>query len=164
MRSIVISALLTALIVVTTMFVKIPLAVVGYVHLGDAFILLACYLLKRKYSLIVGAVGSALADLFLGYVIYSPITLITKGIVALTFSLIVYAKPTLIRQIIGVCICSVIIALGYFVFEWIMYGFAVSFVNVPLNILQGVVCGIVAILLIRLFEKIPSLKEVKEKL
>ena len=67
-------------------------------------------------------------------------------------------------QIIGVVICSVIIALGYYLFEGFMYGFLPSIYNVPFNLAQGGVCGAIGILLIRIFDKIKPLKEFKNKL
>ncbi|MBO7344722.1 MAG: ECF transporter S component [Clostridia bacterium] len=164
MKKIVASALFVALIVVTTIFVKIPLATFGYVHLGDAFIFLACFVLKPKHSIVVGALGSALADLCLGYFIYIPATFVVKALVALVFAIVVYNKSTLLRQIISVVICSAIIGGGYFVFEACLYGVTASIVNVPFNLMQGAVCGVVAMLLIKSFTSIPPLKSFKDSL
>ena len=163
MRNLVASALFIALIVVTTAFVKIPITL-GYVHLGDAFILLACFVLKPKFSVVVGALGSALADLILGYFIYIPATFILKCFVALTFALLIYKRTSLIRQIIGIVVCSLIIGFGYLAFETILYGFTASIVSLPMNLLQGLSCGIVAILLIKSFNSIQPLKSFREKL
>ncbi len=164
MRNVITSALLVALVAISTMFIKIPLSVVGYVHLGDAFIFFACFLLKPKYSVVVGSVGSALADLLLGYLVYAPVTLVTKGILALTSALLIYKKPTFVRQIFAVIVGSIIIALGYFVFETFMYGVAIALANVLFNLIQGVSCGVVAIALIKAFDKVKFLKDFKEKL
>ena len=164
MRSVILSSLFVALIIVTTMFVKIPLALFGYVHLGDAFILLACYMLKPKYSVFVGGLGSAIADLLLGYAYYAPVTFVVKVLVALVFALLVYKKATLFSQIIAVVICSAIIAGGYLIFEVCLYGFSASIINVPFNLLQGAVCGVVAIILIKTFKSIPSLAKFRNQL
>ncbi len=164
MRKIVTSALFVSLIVVATAFIKIPLATFGYVHLGDAFIFLACFVLKPKHSVVVGALGSALADLFLGYFIYIPATLVVKALVALVFSLTVYYKTSFLRQVLAVAICSVVIGGGYFVFEACLYGVDASIINIPFNLLQGVVCGVVAMLLIKSFKSIPPLKSFRDSL
>ena len=37
-------------------------------------------LLGRKYGAYIGAIGPALADLFLGYAVFVPITFVVKGI------------------------------------------------------------------------------------
>lgn len=163
-RKIVTSSLLVALTTVLTMFVKIPLSAFGYVHLGDTVIFLACYLLKPKYSFVVAGLGSALADVILGYYIYAPITFAVKVLVALCFSFIIYKKPTILKQIIGVVFGSIIIAAGYFLFEGFMYGFAPSLLNVPFNLAQGGVCGAIGILLIKIFDRVKPLKEFREKL
>lgn len=163
-RKIVVSSLLVALTTVLTMFVKIPLSAFGYVHLGDTIIFLACYLLKPKYSFAVAGLGSALADVILGYFVYAPVTFAVKIAVALCFSFIIYAKPTLLRQIIGVVLSSLIIAFGYFLFEGFMYGFAPSLYNVPFNLAQGGVCGAIGILLIKICDRVKPLKEFRDKL
>ena len=164
MRNIVTSALLVALICVSTIFIKLPLPMVGYVHLGDAFIFFACFLLKPKYSVLVGGIGSALADLILGWAVYAPVTFVIKALVALSCSLIIYKNPTIIRQIISLVIGAIIIGLGYFVYEYILYGLGIALANIPFNLAQGAVCGIVAIFLTKAFEKVKTLKEFKEKL
>ena len=42
-KSLAVAALFMALVMVTTAFVKIPLPLTGYIHLGDTFIFLACF-------------------------------------------------------------------------------------------------------------------------
>jgi uncharacterized membrane protein len=137
---------------------------VGYVHLGDVFIFFACFLLKPKYSILVGGAGSALADLILGWAFYAPVTFVVKALVALCCSLIIYKNPTIVRQIISLVIGAIIIGLGYFIYEYILYGLGVAAANVPFNLAQGAVCGVIAIFLTRAFEKIKPLKEFKDKL
>ena len=164
MRKVVTSALLIALICVSTILIKIPLPVIGYVHLGDVFIFFSCFLLKPKYSVLVSGVGSAFADLILGWAIYAPATLVIKALVALFCSLIIYNNPTVIRQIIALIIGSFIIGLGYFVYEAILYEVGTAAVNIPFNLAQGAVCGVVSIFLTKAFERIKPLKEFKDKL
>ena len=75
-----------ALTVVATTFIRIPLPL-GYVNLGDAFVLLSVFVLGLVYGTIAGGFGSALADLF-GYITYAPGTLIIKTAMALVAYLI----------------------------------------------------------------------------
>ena len=58
-----------ALTFVSTMFIRVPL-VLGYINLGDAFVLLSVFILGPVYGTIAAGVGSALADLF-GYITYA---------------------------------------------------------------------------------------------
>ena len=80
-KKLVLTALLMALTVVATMFIRIPLPM-GYVNLGDAFVLLSVFMLGPIYGTIAAGVGSTLADL-LGYPTYAPGTLIIKTVMAL---------------------------------------------------------------------------------
>lgn len=59
-KSLAVAALFMALVMVTTAFVKIPLPLTGYIHLGDTFIFLACFFLKKPYAIAASAMGSAL--------------------------------------------------------------------------------------------------------
>ena len=70
-----------ALNTVSTMIISIPsIATQGYINLGDAFVILSGLVLGPFGGLVVGGIGSALADILLGYAYYAPYTLIIKGL------------------------------------------------------------------------------------
>ncbi|GHU99244.1 hypothetical protein FACS1894211_04310 [Clostridia bacterium] len=69
-----------ALILIFTAFTQIPLAT-GYIHLGDAFIFIACVYIGWA-AVPAAAVGSALADIISGYAVYALPTFLIKGIMA----------------------------------------------------------------------------------
>lgn len=71
-------AMMMALCCVLTVFVQIPMGN-GYVNFGDAVIFLAASLLGPVAGAIVGGIGSALADIFSGYVVYAAFTLVVKA-------------------------------------------------------------------------------------
>ncbi len=157
-KKIVLSALFAALVCIATMIIKIPSPLNGYVNLGDGFVLLAAWLLPPGFGFLAAGIGSALADLFSGYIIYAPITLFIKGIMALMAHLIFYklkAKP-LIAKFISAISAEFFMLLGYFIFEGIIYGFVPSLTNIPANSVQGL-AGI--ILAITLGGKIKSITE-----
>ena len=77
------SALMAALTCVATIIIKIPSPLKGYLNLGDCVVLLAGWVLLPAYGFLSAGLGSALADLFSGYVIYAPATFIIKGCMAL---------------------------------------------------------------------------------
>ena len=85
-KKLVMTALMMALTMVATMFIRIPLPL-GYVNLGDVFVLLSVFILGPVYGTIAAGVGSGLADLF-GYITYAPGTLIIKSAMALVAWLI----------------------------------------------------------------------------
>ena len=79
-REMVLAALGIALVYITTMFIKLPNSIGGYLNLGDGFILLFAGFLHPFTAFLVGGLGSALADLTGGYGTYAIATLIIKGI------------------------------------------------------------------------------------
>ena len=89
LKKIIMSALFAALACVATMSIRIPTpGTGGYIHPGDAVVILSGIVLGPLWGLLAGGIGSALADLLGGYFIYVPITFIIKGMVALTAGLI----------------------------------------------------------------------------
>ena len=82
-QKIVMAALFAALTCVATMVIKIPSPMKGYLNLGDCVVLTAGWMLSPTYGFLAAGLGSALADLILGYTVYSPVTFIVKGLMAL---------------------------------------------------------------------------------
>lgn len=134
------SALFTALIFVATYFIAIPMPAVGFVNLGDAFVLIASLVLGPVGAICAG-VGSALADLMLGYAIYAPATFVIKSSMAIACYFIYKGfnkfSSRFVSLIVSTIVAEIIMILGYFVFEWILYGFATSALNILFNAIQG---------------------------
>ena len=82
-KKIVIAALMTSLVCVATMIIKIPSPLKGYINLGDCIVLIAGWMLSPVYGFLAAGLGSAMADIFSGYVTYAPATFIIKGAMAL---------------------------------------------------------------------------------
>ncbi len=141
-----------SLICLATMILRVPSPFKGYIHLGDSIVLLAGWLLPPAYSFLAAGIGAALADLFSGYAVYAPVTFIIKGIMAqIAYFGVTLLRKTLspaISQIISGGISAAFMVLGYFVFEWILYEQA-AVLNIPLNILQGVVGIVIAVILVK---------------
>lgn len=156
-RNIVMAALLAALTCVATMLIKIPSPLKGYVNLGDCIVLLCGWMLSPVYGFLAAGVGSGLADLFAGYAIYVPATFLIKGLMALTAHLgfKLFAKwrnGTLARVVTG-ALAEIVMILGYYIFEGVLYGFGASLVNIPANAVQGVAGIILGTVLIKVFQK-----------
>ena len=83
-----VAAMFTALICVATMIIQIPSPLNGFVNFGDCFILIAAWVLGPWYGFAAGGIGSALADLFSGYMHYVPGTFVIKGLIAVAAALI----------------------------------------------------------------------------
>ena len=159
-----VTALFAAIVCVATFIIKIPVpATQGYIHFGDAFIILAGIFPGMGLGMLSAGIGSGLADLFSGYPVYSPVTFGIKALCAITVSLI-YKKTAnrisspIVRLIIGGIASTAIITGGYLVFELILYGNA-AFVEVPMNLIQGGSGIAISCALYPLFSRIPDLKD-----
>ena len=151
-QKIVMASMLAALCCVATMIIKIPSPLKGYLNLGDCVVLLAGWLLPGGYGFLAAGLGSALADVFSGYVIYAPATFIIKGIMALIAHYLNKDGKTSGR-ILGGALAEIEMVLGYFVFEGFMYGFAPSLVNIPANGVQGIAGLVIGLILVKVLDK-----------
>lgn len=154
-KKIVIVALMTALVCVTTMVIKIPSPLKGYLNLGDCMVLLSGWMLSPAYGFLAAGLGSALADLFSGYAVYAPATFVIKGLMACTafygFNLLSKKAGTLPSRVISGITTEIVMIFGYFLFEGLLYGFLPSIVNIPANGIQGIASLILGIVLINAF-------------
>ena len=156
-KRIVIAAMLAALTCVATMIIKIPSPLKGYLNLGDCVVLLAGWMLNPAYGFLAAGLGSALADLFSGYLVYAPVTFIIKGTMALVafygFKFLHNKIGNLLSSILTGVLAEAVMVLGYYVFEGFLYGFGPSLVNIPANSIQGAAGLVLGYVLIKIFEK-----------
>lgn len=156
-KKIVMAALMAALACVATMIIKIPSPLKGYLNLGDCIVLVTGWMMSPAYGFLAAGLGSALADMFSGYVIYAPATFVIKGLMALIafygFKLIHKKLGNLPSRIISGVAAEILMILGYFVFEGFLYGFGPSLVNIPANGAQGIAGLIIGVVLIKIFVK-----------
>lgn len=153
-NKIVFSALFTALIFIGTQFIKIPLSI-GYIHIGDTFILLAGYYIGGWYAVIASALGSALADILSGYVIYAPATLIIKGVMAIIIIAFCKkaAKNKTLPFILGSVLAEAVMIIGYLIFDVILYGPSGIIVSLSGNVLQAIGGIVISTAVLLLLEK-----------
>ena len=144
LKKIVMTALFAALSCVATMSIHIPTpGTGGYIHPGDAVVILSGVILGPVYGLLAGGIGSAMADLIGGYFIYVPITFAVKGLVAAVTS-VVYChvvskgKSRKLAVLYGGIADILLVAGGYFLFESILYGPAAALLSLSANGIQGI--------------------------
>jgi len=156
-QKIIFSSMLAALTCVATMVIKFPSPLNGYINLGDCIVLLAGWLMSPVYGFMSAGLGSALADLFAGYVIYAPATFLIKGLMALIafsgFQFIHKRVENLTARIISGAVAEVFMIAGYWLFEGFLYGFGTSAVNIPANGIQGIAGLVLGVILTKIFEK-----------
>lgn len=108
-----------ALTTIATMVIAIPVPFTnGYIHLGDSMVFLSVLVLGWRYGAVAAGVGSALADIFLGYVNWAPWTLCIKAVMAILMGLIIEKAMGSTR--------NTLIAAGATVVAWLGFHFAVN--------------------------------------
>ena len=156
-KRMVLAALLAALTCVATMIIKIPSPMKGYLNLGDCVVLIAGWMLSPTYGFLAAGLGSALADVFSGYVIYEQATLFIKGLMAFfafyVFRMLRKKLGDLSTRIISGIVAEIVMILGYYIFEGFLYGFIAALINVPANAMQGVAGIVIGTILMKAIEK-----------
>jgi len=154
-RKIVYSALFAALTCCATLL-RFP-AGLGYVHAGDAVVILGAFLLPPLWGALAAAIGSAMADLLCGYAIYAPASFVIKALMALCAALILrrakIKKPAL-KAILAAVSAELIMAAGYFCYDCFVlrYG-AAALGDIPTNLVQAVFGAVAGVLLYRALGK-----------
>ena len=157
LKNIVYTAVFAALICVAIMFLRIPVnfGMPGYYHVGDSIIFFAAVCLAFPYAPIAGALGGALANLFLGIPIYLPWTFVIKFLIAISFTNN-SNKVLCQRNIAALLVAGVVTVLGYFVAELVItQTFATAVATIYGNIAQFIVS---AAIFLALSPAIPRIK------
>ena len=137
------SGLSAALICLATTVFIVPLPTGGYVNLGDCFIILSGCMLTPMYGALAAGIGSALADVFLGFAIYAPVTFIVKALMAVTVYFITKIACTktspvkILNAASASAAAEIVMVSGYFFFFFIIYGYAGALADVFGNIVQA---------------------------
>jgi uncharacterized membrane protein len=158
-KDMIMTGLWIAVVTVVTMSVAIPIPLTqGYVNLGDSAVFLGVYFLGRRNGVIAAGIGSALADILVGYAAFSPFTLIIKALMAFIFGSFLgfssgkiknESKKLPVSSVIGIGLSVLVLAGGYYLAEWIISGNSTApLFAIPWNILQGMVGGGIALVLI----------------
>ena len=128
-------AMLTALTVLATMFLKISWGG-GYMNLGDA-VILAGGAVMGPWMAIAAAVGSACADLLLGYMSYMPATFVIKGLMGFFAGRFLAGQKNKARAALVMALCEAFMIAGYFLFEMIVFGTGYAVASLLPNAVQG---------------------------
>lgn len=147
------SAVLSALVFAGACL-RIPLPL-GYAHLGDCVALFIACLCPGAIAYPAAILGSLLSDLINGYALYAPATILLKA--AAVFCVQKCRKHEKGRSekagawftFLGMALAEGAMALGYFCYEALLYGFAAALGALPGNLAQGALgCGGAMLLLL----------------
>ena len=162
-KKMVIAAMFAALACVATMAIRIPTpGTGGYIHPGDAVVILCGIFLNPGAAFLAAGMGSAMA-LLGGYFLYVPITFVIKGLVAfLAGHAFRRLSGHLKNRTVAVAICGLIdvalVAGGYCFCESFIYGTAAAFASVPANLIQGASGLVISTALFPLLAAVPDMK------
>lgn len=133
------------------MLVQIPIpATGGYANLGDGVILICAFLLDPLCAILAAGLGSMLADLIAGYIVYAPGTLIIKAATAMIAACIFGRVPPKrqmlpMRMSFASISAEAFMVLGYFFYEAIILGMGLGASGAIIgNVGQGIVGCIIA--------------------
>lgn len=164
LKKLILAALFAALSCVATMSIRIPTpGTGGYIHPGDAIVILSGVILGPVWGFLAGGIGSALSDLIGGYFVYVPITFIIKGLVALAAGLLYQKigktqKSRYAAVVLGGVADIILVAGGYFVCEYFIYG-AGAAASIPANIIQGIGGLVISCILYPILISIPNVRQ-----
>ena len=128
-KKLIFSALLSALTFVATYVIKLPTPTFGYIHPGDAIVLLSGILLGPLYGSLAAGFGSMLADLLGGYLTYAPATFVIKALTALIAAFLYEEFQKFWKEekknasfLISGTVGELFMVLGYFLYEIFLLG------------------------------------------
>lgn len=150
------TAMAIAMVTLSTLSIRIP-TIKGYVNFGDIMIFVSAILIGKRTGFIAGGVGSAIADLIGGYTIFAPGTFIIKGIEGFICGMLIKRNEDGRLNVPSVALSCVLSAawmiLGYFLYEYGVFGAPTAIAGVPANILQGGVSAVAVVPIVMALKK-----------
>ncbi len=145
-KNLVAGALMAALCLIFTAVLPIRTIGQGYVHLGDMIVLLCGFLPGGAAGMLAAAIGSSMADLYVGASVYAVPTFFIKGIMVLAVWLMTRnTKPLGLLTVAAFIVAEMIMLGGYFLFDFFFFGIAeVGILGMILSGLPQAAFGIVA--------------------
>ncbi|MBQ3114805.1 MAG: ECF transporter S component [Clostridia bacterium] len=160
-HKIIITSMFASICFITTIVIKIPSPLNGYINLGDVAVLLSAWFLSPYCAFYASGIGSALADAFSGYTVYIPATFAIKGVMAIVayyiFKIANRKFGKILSCVISGAVAELIMIFGYYLFEGLLYGFGGSLLNLPANFIQGGAGLIAGTLVFNIFDKTKKL-------
>ncbi len=148
---IVFAGLFISIVFVATYFIQIPTTGIsgGLIHLGNIAMFSIALKYGKKYGALSGGIGMMMFDLFSAWFVWAPATLIVRGTMGFVIGFISQDKngqgSNIYKNVIAIVIGSVVMLLGYFVFEASVLGIGwAAIASVPGNLVQ-ITIGLIAL-------------------
>ncbi len=167
---IVLTAMLAAMICVSTICIQIASPVGGYINLGDALVLMSGFMLGPVYGGAAAGIGSALADIITGYAYYAPGTLVIKAAIAAVAALLARSlarrAPRMalpLRLALAGIPGEIIMVAGYLFYAWLCLGYGPgAAASVPGSLVQAAAGLVIAALLTPLLSQNREIRRLME--
>lgn len=157
-KKIVLASMLAALTFIATIIIRVPMPVIGYINLGDCFVLLSGWVLGPVYGSLAAGIGSAVADLSAGWVSYAPATFVIKALMAVAVYYIgvklAKSEKGFVLKLVSAVVAEIIMIGGYLAFESVLYGFETASLNILFNSIQGAIGLIAGLILVKVYEEV----------
>lgn len=157
-RDLVITSLFIALVYVFTWIVKIQLPFSpngGLIHLGNVPFFLAAIFFDKRVGMTAGALGMGLFDITSGWILWSPMTVISALIMGYILNKINYKKYTLKSLILSFILVALVKVVVYYIGEiFILSSFAAPLASIPGNLIQIGVSSVIVLVILKPMEKV----------
>ncbi|MDK7355517.1 ECF transporter S component [Peptoniphilus harei] len=157
-RDLVVTSLFIALVYVFTWVVKIQLPFSpngGLIHLGNVPFFLAAIFFDKRVGMTAGALGMGLFDLTSGWILWSPMTVISALIMGYILNKMNYKKYTLKSLILSFILVALVKVVVYYIGEiFILSSFAAPLASIPGNLIQIGVSSVIVLVILKPMEKV----------
>lgn len=157
-RDLVVTSLFIALVYVFTWIVKIQLPFSpngGLIHLGNVPFFLAAIFFDKRVGMTAGALGMGLFDLTSGWILWSPMTVISALIMGYILNKMNYKKYTLKSLILSFILVALVKVVVYYIGEiFILSSFVAPLASIPGNLIQIGVSSVIVLVILKPMEKV----------
>ena len=161
----IITGLLAALVFVSTVFLnlKLPIGNGGLVHLGTAMLFIASILYGPKKGALAGAIGMGLFDMIGGWLLWAPITIVSRGLQGFIVGKIAWSNGrngnSIAFNLIATIISMPFMIAVYYIGEGILYGnWIAPLASIPGDLIQNALGVIIAIPVCVVLKKVSYFK------
>lgn len=157
-KDLVITSLFIALVYVFTWIVKIQLPFApngGLIHLGNVPFFLAAIFFDKRVGMTSGALGMGLFDLTSGWVLWSPMTVISALIMGYILNKFNYKHLKLKNLLLSFVLVALVKVVVYYIGEvFILSSFVTPLASIPGNIIQIAVSSVIVLVVLKPMEKV----------
>ena len=134
----------SSLVAIGTLIIRIPNPMGGYFNVGDVMIFVTALTFNPIIGGLASGLGSAVADIIGGFPTFVIPTLVIKGLEGFIASFL-KTKKNIFRDFLAVFVAGIEMIAGYFIVEYFLWGYGGALAEIPTNIAQIVIGGLLGI-------------------